>query len=299
VEALLHQRCGRPVRHDVSSGPGDGRPIAAYADHRYLAVVDRGRRRLALRIIVRCEEGSRASNRLLGADDALPTVVLATSHVPGFEKLVGPDAEAVTYPLDGPEGTTSGWGVVVNPRELDHAVASPVVLPHEVAHLATQDYIAYLPAWLTEGAAEYVGWHSHGGLAAVMAARGYRPSAVATSLPRTSTFYRGDIQRNYVEATALVGWIEEHEGRGAVLSLMRAYADAGGYDLSFDPDAASTAILRDTLGVTPVDLARGEHAELEAAAAEARTGRAHTSRRTFCCSGSQRRRVTRVRDTSS
>ena len=42
---------------------------------------------------------------------------------------------------------------------------------------------------------------------------------------------------------------------------MRAYDDAGGYDLSFDPDHATTAI-GDTLGITP-SLAHAAYAELD------------------------------------
>jgi hypothetical protein len=80
----------------------------------------------------------------------------------------------------------------------------------------------------------------------------------------SASFYLEDIQLHYVQGLALVAWIEEHRGRGAVLSLLKAYADAGGNDLSYDPDTATPAILRETLGMTPAAPARAGYAELNA-----------------------------------
>ncbi|MDX6367600.1 MAG: hypothetical protein QOK30_2676, partial [Nocardioidaceae bacterium] len=216
--------------------PWEGEAIDTYGDGAYLAVVDRGREALARRIVAMCAEGSRADESLLGVVNNRPTVVLATSHEPGFRKFSSADAEAVTYPLAGPDGVTPGWRVMVNPQDVDQAAASAVVLPHELTHLATQDYLAYLPAWLVEGSAEYIGWHSQGGLPAAMRARGYRwRRTLPDRLPISSGFYLQNIQLDYVEGMALVTWIEEHRGRSALLSLMRAYADAGGRDASYDP----------------------------------------------------------------
>jgi hypothetical protein len=139
------------------------------------------------------------------------------------------------------------------------------VLPHELTHLATQEYLTELPAWLTEGAAEYVGWHGQGGLAAELRARGFSgPVDLSDRLPSSRTFYRQGVQLDYAEGTALVTWIEEHDGKGAVLSLMRAFESAGGYVVSFDPDKAMPAILHDTLGITPTALAQAAYAELNA-----------------------------------
>ena len=192
-------------------------------------------------------------------------MVLATSHATGFGKLSGPDALAVTYPLSGPDGVTPGWRVSVNPRDVDQVAASPVVLPHELTHLATQNYLADSPRWLVEGSAEYVGWHSHGGLAhgdagARLRAETHRPRPAAG---QRDVLQPPDIQLDYVEGTALVTWLEEHRGRDAVLSLMRAYDDAGGYDVSFDPDTATPGILSKVLGISPAALATAAYAEME------------------------------------
>jgi hypothetical protein len=255
----------RQFDKDTLSAPWDGSAIDADGDGDYLVVVDRGQDAMARRILALCHRGSKESGKLLGIANTRPTVVLATSHATRYQKFVGLDFAAVTYPLTGPEGVTPGWRVFVNPQDVTHVAASPIVIPHELTHLATQDYLADLPAWLAEGAAEYVGIHAQGGLPAELRLRHFSgPLALSDQLPVSRTFYRQGIQLDYVEGTALVTWIEEHKGRGAALSLMRAYEDAGGYKWSYDPDEATPAILRDTLGITPADLAHAAYAELNA-----------------------------------
>jgi hypothetical protein len=243
----------------------DGGAVTTLGDGHFLVVVDRGRRADARRILALCHQGQRASQRLLGASTTRPTVVLATTHATGFQKFVGLDFAAVTYPLSGPDGVTPGWRVLVNPHDVGQVASSPIVLPHELTHLATQDYLADVPSWLAEGSAEYVGWHGHGGLAAELEGRGFSsPLDLPDELPASPTFYRKEVQLHYVEGTALVAWLEEHKGRDAVLSLMRAFEDKGGYDVSFDPDRATPAILADTLGITPQALADAAYAEMNA-----------------------------------
>jgi hypothetical protein len=245
--------------------PWDGAAIDTSGDGDYLVVVDRGRRAVARHILALCHEGSRASKKLLGAAKTPPTVVLATSHATGYHTFVGLDFAAVTYPLRGPDGVTPGWRVFVNPKDVAEVAASPIVVPHELAHLATQDYLAVSPSWLVEGAAEYAGWHAHGGLRAELKERNLAPPLkLAAQLPDSRTFYRQNEALDYAEGAALVSWLEEHEGRGAVLSLMRAYADVGGFKVDFDPDQATPGILRETFGITPDELARSAYAEMDA-----------------------------------
>jgi hypothetical protein len=163
--------------------------------------------------------------------------------------------------------------LMVNPRDVDQAAASAVVLPHELTHVATQDYLPYLPAWIAEGSAEYVGWHSQGGLRAAMPARGYhRPRTLPAQLPSTRTFYRHNIRLDYLEGMALVTWIEKHRGRGAVLSLMRAYTRDGSWKIGYDPDGATARILQQVLGMSPAALAGAAYAELNAAFPKTRAG---------------------------
>jgi hypothetical protein len=99
-----------------------------------------------------------------------------------------------------------------------------------------------------------------------MRARGYRSRRELTDkLPSSSTFYGQDVQLNYVEAMALVSWIERHRGANSVLSLMRAYADASGWNLSYDADTATPQILHQVLAMTPASLASAAQAELNSA----------------------------------
>jgi hypothetical protein len=245
--------------------PWDGGPIDVYGDSDYLAIVDRGRTALAHHIVALCHAANRTSADLLDSVNTHPTVVIATSHSPGFKKLTGPDAAAVTYALHTADGRPSGWRLVLNPGYVDQVVDDPVVLTHELTHLATQTYLPYLPAWLAEGAAEYVGWHSSGGLRTALPYRGFHAAtALPARLPISSNYYLQDVQLNYAEGMALVTWIDEHRGRAAVLRLFRAYADAGSGDPSFDPDTATPHVLRQVLGMSTSGLARAAYAELNA-----------------------------------
>lgn len=256
----------RQFNRDTLPALWEGGPIDTYGDGRYLVVVDHGRMAVARRLLALCHRGSRASARLLGVANTRPTMVLATSHPTAFTRFVGLDALAVVYPLAGPDGVTPGWRVYVNPDDVDAVAASEVVLPHELTHLATQDYLADVPDWLSEGAAEYVGLHGHGGLRGELRLRRLAGQLeLPDELPTSRTYYHQGIQLNYAEGMALVTWLEEHDGRDAVLRLMRAYEDAGGYDVNFDPDRATPAILRDTLGITPQALVHAAYAELNSA----------------------------------
>ena len=247
--------------------PWDGPAIDSYSGSDYLAIVDRGRLPLARHVVALCRAASRTSGRLLGSTNDFPTVVLATSHAAGFKQFTGPDALAVSYSLTTENGHHSGWRLVLNPPYVDEVAHDPVVLTHELTHLATQAYLPYLPAWLAEGSAEYVGWHSQGGLPTAMKARGYgSPRALPDLLPISSNFYLQHVQLNYLEGMALVSWIDEHRGRDAVLSLFHAYADAGAGDPSYDPDLATQTVLRQTLGMSPAALAHAAYAELNATA---------------------------------
>ncbi|MGC4110164.1 MAG: hypothetical protein QM747_07015 [Nocardioides sp.] len=245
--------------------PWEGKPMQAFGDADYLAIVNRGQESLARHLVALCHQANAAASQLLGSQNTRPTVVLATTHTRGFKKFSGPDALAVTYRVPTADGQLSGWRLVLNPEYVGRVVADPVVLTHELTHLATQSYLSYLPSWLAEGTAEYVGWHAAGGQAAQAKWRGYTsPRALPDRLPITSNYYVQNVQLNYVEGMALVTWIEAHGGSEQVLALMRAYAAAGSGDPSYDPDVASDHVLRTTLGISGAALAHAAYAELNA-----------------------------------
>jgi hypothetical protein len=247
--------------------PWEGAPIEAYGDPDYLAIVDRGQGALARHLVALCHQANNAAGLLLGSQNTRPTVVLATSHTRGFAKFSGPDALAVTYRLPTADGLLSAWRLVLNPAYVDRVARDPVVLTHELTHLATQSYLPYLPAWLAEGTAEYVGWHAAGGLAAQARWRGYTSArSLPDRLPITANFYLQHVELNYVQGMALVTWVEQHRGSHAVLALMKAFAAEGAGNPSYDPDVAAEHVLRSTLGMSSAQLAREAYAGLNAVA---------------------------------
>ncbi len=255
----------RRFNSDALPAPWEGHAIETYGDKAYLAVVDRGQTRLARRLVALCHQAARASGRLLGVTNDTPTVVLATTHARGFKKFTGPDAAAAVYPLTTADGHFSGWRMVLNPGYVVQVLYNPIVLTHELTHLATQVYLPYLPRWLSEGAAEYVAWHAHGGLAAAKAARGPVPRRLPARLPISSIYSLEHIQLNYLEGHALVSYLVQRYGTASLVELFRAYASAGAGAGSFDPDTATPGLLRGVLGITTRQLTRGAYAEIAAA----------------------------------
>jgi hypothetical protein len=243
--------------------PWDGAPITTYGDSDYLVIVDRGREDLARYLLTVCHQASAASGELLDSVNTRPTVVIATSHSRGFRRFSGPDAAAVTYKLTTSDDNPSGWRLVLNPEYVDGVAHDPVVLRHELTHLATQSYLQYLPEWLAEGSAEYVGWHASGGLATALRARGYTSvHALPARLPISANFYLQHVQLNYAQGMALVTWVAENRGSAAVRALMSAYADAAARSTSYDADLVTPHVLQSVLGMTPEALARAAYAEM-------------------------------------
>jgi len=249
---------------DALPAPWEGSAISTFGDADYLAVVDRGRLALAHRLVALCHRAAAASGLLLGVTNDIPTVVLATSHARGFKEFTGPDAEAAAFPLHNADGTSSHWRMVLNPAYVDQVVDDPIVLTHELTHLAMQTYLRYLPTWLTEGSAEYVGWHGHGGLPSAAMARGLHPRSLPARLPISSDYYLDHVQLNYLEGQALVSYLVERYGTAELVDLFQAFAAEGSGDLHYDRDLATPHLLRSVVGTSSEQLARGAYAELVA-----------------------------------
>jgi hypothetical protein len=251
---------------DDLPAPWEGPAIDTFGDADYLAIVDRGQEELAHHLVTLCHEASRTSARLLGVANQTPTVVLATTHDLGFKKFTGPDAAAVTYPVLTGDGLTAGWRLVLNPGYVLGVVSDPVVLSHELTHLATEQYLRYLPKWLSEGSAEYVGWHAVGGLREAAIRRGFQARPLPPRLPISADYYLDHVSLNYLQGQALVSHLVARYGSAKVLELLRAYGTAGAAQPSFAPDVATPRILRSVLGISTTELARASYAELDAAA---------------------------------
>jgi hypothetical protein len=220
--------------------PWEGRAVTTYGDGQYLAVVDDGATTLAHRLVSLCHRAATASRQLLGISNAGAAVIIATTTRHGFNDFVGPDTVAVTYPAQGPHGFV-GWRVKVAPDYVARVLDEPITLTHELTHLATRAYFGSAPAWLAEGAAEYVAWHRHGGLPTA-----YRRSAVELqgkhldSLPDSAGFYQVDAPLNYLESQALVSYIATTYGKAAILHLFEVYRSAGIHTVAVDSVTEST-----------------------------------------------------------
>ena len=248
-------------QHDLPV-PWEGPGLQSYGDRSYLAVVDRGQAALARRIVALCHQSRDAGRRLLGVTTRRPTVVIATSaDSHGFKQFTGPDAAAVTYAvLDGQGGFVS-WRMMIDPEHVRQIVADPIVLPHELTHLAMQDYLRFLPPWLSEGSAEYVAWHPYGGLAEAERRRGFRSAVPPPArLPISPSFYLGHASLNYLEGQALVTWLVDHRGPAAMRALYRGFTEA--VSSGADPDVAADQVFHRVLHTSPAVVARAAYAEL-------------------------------------
>ena len=217
----------RQFAQHVLPPPWDGRGITAHGDGRYLAVVDKGQDRLAHRLVTLCEAAARASHDLLGITDVRPTVLIATTARYGFTSFSGPDTAAITYAVHNEKHIT-GWRMKINPSYVGQVMSDPVVLTHELTHLATREYLPSSPKWLSEGTAEYVAWHSLGGLTASYRAGSWRAtSGLRPRLPITADFNLGaDVELHYLESHALASYVATRFGNHALLQLFRAFRAA-------------------------------------------------------------------------
>lgn len=245
--------------------PWEGRAIQSYGDRSYLAVVDRGQLALAHRVVALCHRSRDVGRALLGVTTQRPTVVFATAgNAHGFKQFTGPDAAAVTYGVhDGADRLVS-WRMMIDPDHVVQIVDDPIILPHELTHLAMQDYLSSLPPWLSEGSAEYVAWHPHGGLARAEVVRGYHASvAPPPRLPISPSFYLDHVSLHYLEAQALVTWLAEHRGPAAIRALYSGFSSA--ISSGADPDVAADRVFRRVLHESPAAVTRAAYAGLVAA----------------------------------
>jgi hypothetical protein len=255
ADASFHQ--------DYLPAPWDGAAIAVYGDSRFLAVVDRNRVGLAHQLVALCHRAQRASATLLGVSNHTPTVILATSHASGFKTFSGPDTAALTYAPKTTDGEyNSGWRMVLNPEYVDVVATDPIVLTHELTHLAMQSYLRYLPKWLSEGSAEYVAWHGHGGVAGNLAQRRIHPHALPDRIPDSSDFYLDRYSLHYVEGQALVSFIVQHYGTGKLDELLEAFTESGRAHPEVDVDVTSPHLIASVLGTTDQELARAAYRQL-------------------------------------
>lgn len=239
--------------------PWDGSGISVWGDGDCLAVVDKGALPLARRLVALCHGDAVASHDLLGVNDDAPAVLLATTSRHGFDTFAGDNAAAVTFADYDNANHIVGWRIKVNPGYLTEVMRDPVVLTHELTHFATQQYLATSPKWLSEGTAEFVAWHAHGGVASAYVDHSWRPLSPPTAtLPISPGFYLNDEDESYVESQALIAYIVTTYGSDAPYRLFKAYQEVDAP--TDDVDTATPHILATVLHTNESSLARAAYA---------------------------------------
>ena len=136
--------------------------------------------------------------RAWGEDWARFVVVLVPSTQGQMERVVGVDAEsqgavaAVTTSV-GRAAPADASHIVVNPDTFDKigSLGRLVVLTHETTHVAAHATVSSMPVWLSEGFADYVGFHESGLSTAVVAQEflsEVRRSGPPAALPTAAEF---------------------------------------------------------------------------------------------------------------
>ena len=144
-----------------------------------------------------------------------------------------------------------GDRVLVNPKSFRDlgAVGRRVVLTHEVTHVATRSATGpYVPTWMVEGIADYVGF-LHAGVPLSLSAeelrKAMRSGHVPTQLPPDSAYQggRADLAATYEESWLAVSLIVQRYGLAAMLRLYRdvgAGRSPSSLELAFATDLHTT-----------------------------------------------------------
>lgn len=240
-------------------------------------VVERGQRTLVLghpasreqmkRLARDLDEAVPRVSAVWGADWAQRVAVLVPADQAELGRLVDTGgsltpiaALAVAGPVQGGAGR-GGDRVLVNPGNLDRLgpVARRVVLTHEVAHVAARAATGPLvPAWLSEGLADHVGFLGTDvpvRSAAEDLARDVRAGRLPAALPRDEDFDGDDpaLAQAYEGSWLAVELLVDTYGQDRVLALYRAL----GTRTAGDPGQVLDEVLRARLGTDVAALTAG------------------------------------------
>ena len=159
-----------------------------------------------------------------------------------------PQVAAITDGPDGPGGRSTADRVVVNPLALGRLTppGRAFVLAHEAVHVRLRAMTGgRLPAWLSEGFADWVAYRHTGLDAAVIAAPALpdvRSGTLPTSFPAPSDFDSSTtaLAPAYARSWVLVSLLVERHGESAVRDLIATIA-ATTSDAAISGDAISGA----------------------------------------------------------
>ncbi len=169
-----------------------------------------------------------------GEDWAQFVVVLVPATQKQMERVVGVDAEsqgavaAVTTSV-GRATPRDASHIVVNPDTFDKigSLGRLVVLTHEITHVAAHATVSTMPVWLSEGFADYVGFHETGLSTSVVAQEflaGVRRSGPPGDLPDAAQFdpQAKGLDEAYESAWTACRYIADSWGERELVRFYRA-----------------------------------------------------------------------------
>jgi hypothetical protein len=197
-------------------------------------------------------------SKIWGQDWAQHVVVLVPATQQQMERVVGVDAEtqgavaAVTTSVERANPTEASH-IVLNPDTFDKigSLGRLVVLTHETTHVAAGATVSAMPLWLSEGFADYVGFHDSGLSTDVIAQEflaKVRRSGPPRDLPQKEEFdpQAEDLDEAYEAAWTACRFIASRWGEAALVDFYRAMDSAS-------TEREERRAYREVLGITPED----------------------------------------------
>ncbi|MFE2105402.1 hypothetical protein ACFXAF_05945 [Kitasatospora sp. NPDC059463] len=192
---------------------------------------------------------------------------LVADDRPGWSGMAAVTVAAPGAPLNAPADR-----ILVNPETFAGLsdFGRQVVVTHEAAHVATRaDTRAWTPLWLSEGAADWTGYHDSGRTARQIApelARDVAAGRLPAALPEDAAFTAGGegLAQVYEQAWLACDLIARRFGPQRLVALYRAVGAAAPGP---DRQAWLDGLLRDRLGEGLAEFTRHWLAEVRALAA--------------------------------
>lgn len=195
-------------------------------------------------------------SKVWGKDWARHVVVIVPATQQQMERVVGVDAEtqgavaAVTTSVERANPSRASH-IVLNPDTFDQigSLGRLVVMTHETTHVAAHATVSSMPLWLSEGFADYVGFHDSGLSTSVIAQEfltKVRRSGPPRGLPRKDAFdpQAEDLDVAYEAAWTACRFIAVRWSEDTLVDFYRAMDSAA-------TEEDERRAYREVLGTTP------------------------------------------------
>lgn len=242
------------------SRPWGGPPITVVKRGPLLVVVDKSDGAQATALTDRVVSDLDFVSRTLHQPVNMHVLVDATTTGSAVKMGVtdSQEAAAVTYPAGAANGFSpagiAGWRVKINPRQIGTLMSDQHLLRHELTHFVLRRYTSYLPLWLNEGTAQYVGYKPFDFADYQVPPALYRKlMAPPHALPGSGVFYLYP-QVDYLVGQATVTYLVDRFGVDRLLALISAYKKA--YN-GLDADSHNNQVLEQVYGLSAKQTAAG------------------------------------------